>query len=379
MVNDKLDAPLILTVNAGSSSVRLAAYRHTGTSPAHLASLHSQDNASPTEMLTNFLDHERLHAPGVIVHRVVHGGERLVEPCIIDADAEAEIAQLIPLAPLHNPVALHWIQACREILGPDVRQVAVFDTAFFAELPSAARLYPLPRVLSNKHHLRRYGFHGLAHQSMWQRWCALRPDLDRGGRIVTVQLGSGCSMAAIDRGKPQDTSMGFSPLEGLMMATRSGDVDPGLIAYLQQCEQLSASATEALLNRESGLFGVSSEADMQKLLLRDDDDARLALDMYHHRARKYLGAYLAVLGGADGVLLGGGVAENAPSVREAILTKMQWAGLSLDTQANSAAVGVEARISRSDSRVQVWVMPVDEAALLAAVGNSFIGKRESLR
>ncbi len=372
MINDTPDATVILTVNAGSSSVRLATYRRYETSLSCVDSLHSNDAANPSALLTEFLGREKLPAPTVIAHRVVHGGERLVEARVIDSGVEAEITRLSSLAPLHNPLALRWIQACRDIFGSNISQIAVFDTAFFSDLPRVARTYPLPKALSDTHRLRRYGFHGLAHESMWRRWCALRPDLDQGGRIVTVQLGSGCSMAAIDRGKPQDTSMGFSPLEGLMMATRSGDIDPGLITYLQQREQLSSSAVETMLNRKSGLLGISGESDMQKLVQRSDDDAQLALAMYCHRVRKYLGAYLAVLGGADAIVLGGGVAEHAPAVREPILANMEWAGLSLDKKANDAAIGVEACITRPDSRVQAWVAPVDEGALLASAAYSIV-------
>jgi acetate kinase len=373
------DGPAILTVNTGSSSVRLATYRRNPTSFSRIASLHSNDIASPASMLTEILRRGKSPAPHAIAHRVVHGGDRFVEACVIDNSVEAEITRLAPLAPLHNPVALRWIQACRDAFGRDVLQVAVFDTAFFSDLPRFARTYPLPKALNDTHRLRRYGFHGLAHQSMWQRWCALRPDLDQGGRIITLQLGSGCSMTAIDRGKPQDTSMGFSPLEGLMMATRSGDLDPGLITYLQQREQLSTGAIETILNRQSGLLGVSGEADMQRLLLRDDEDARLALAMYCHRVRKYLGAYLAVLGGADAVLLGGGVAENTPVVRESILANMEWTGLALDAQSNRAAIAIEACITHSDSRMQAWVVPVDEGALLAAAADSLMRQQGDLR
>ncbi len=379
MTHDMLDATMILTVNTGSSSVRLAAYKRNATSLSCVASLRSHEVAIPATILAEFVSREKLATPTVVAHRIVHGGERLVEPCAIDNAAEAEISRLIPLAPLHNPVALQWIQACRDAFGRGVSQIAVFDTAFYSALPLAARTYPIPKALSDKYCLRRYGFHGLAHQSMWQRWRALRPDLDHGGRIVTMQLGSGCSMTATKHGKPLDTSMGFSPLEGLMMATRSGDLDPGLIVHLQQQAQLSAAAIEAVLNRESGLLGISGESDMQKLLLRNDPDARLALAMYVHRARKYLGAYLGVLGGADAVLLGGGVAEHAPAVRESILANMEWAGLALDAQANLAAAGVETCISRSDSRVQAWVVPVDEGALLAAAADSLMLRQGDLR
>jgi acetate kinase len=172
-------------------------------------------------------------------------------------------------------------------------------------------------------------------------------------------------MTAIRAGRPLDTSMGFSPTEGLMMATRSGDVDPGLITYLQQHEGLTSAATEKLLNRESGLLGVAGEADMRALLAREDADAKLALEMYCRRARKYLGAYLALLGGADAILFGGGVGENAPAIRERILAGMEWAGIALDAERNAAAAGTEARITGPNSHTQAWVILVDEAAILA--------------
>jgi acetate kinase len=182
--------------------------------------------------------------------------------------------------------------------------------------------------------------------------------------VISFQLGSGCSVAAIDRGAPKDTSMGFSPLEGLVMATRAGDLDPGLIAYLQRREALSPDAIEGILSRECGLLGVAGEADMRRLLDRKDADARLAVELYCYRARKYLGAYLAALGGADAVLFGGGVGENAPVIRARILENMEWAGIVLDDAANSAP-GTESRISAPGAKVDVRVVRVDEARILA--------------
>ena len=182
-------------------------------------------------------------------------GEMLNTSRLLDRKVEAEIDRLTQLAPLHNPVSLQWIRATREVFGGDILQVAVFDTAFFADLPQAAKIYPIPYALSQKYRVRRYGFHGLAHQAMWQKWQSLRPEIAGGGRIVSMQLGSGCSIAAIDNGLPRDTSMGFSPLEGLMMATRSGDVDPGLITFLQRQEDLTAAQLDPMLNEQSGLFG----------------------------------------------------------------------------------------------------------------------------
>ena len=247
-----------------------------------------------------------------------------------------------------------------------VPQVAVFDTAFYARLPAVAATYALPRELAARHGLRRYGFHGLAHQALWSRWRELRPDVADGGRLISFQLGAGCSVTAVERGAARDTSMGFSPLEGLVMATRSGDIDPALVTYLQRVEDLSAEESERLLNERSGLLGISGvSGDMRKLLAADDPHARLAVELYCYRARKYLGAYMAVLGGADAILFGGGVGENAAGVRARILAGFEWAGIRLDAAENSAAAGREGRLSAVDSRMDAWVIPVDEARILA--------------
>lgn len=353
----------VLTVNTGSSSVRLAVFKDDAA-PQRLAVAHNGHDAAAAR-LHAFLHEQNVGPVAVVAHRIVNGGSALVTPCVVDARVEAEVERLAPFAPLHNPVALAWIRAAREVLGPGVTQVAVFDTAFYADLPKAARTYPIPHDLADKHSLRRYGFHGIAHRALWQRWRMLRPDVSEGGRVISAQLGAGCSMTAIERGAPRDTSMGFSPLEGLMMATRGGDVDPGVITWLQRREGFSPEMVERLLYYNCGLQGVAGESDMRRLLVREDAQARLAVEMYCHRARKYLGAYLAVLGGAEAILFGGGVGENAPFVRGKILANMEWAGIALDAQANSAAVATEACISRPQSRTEIWVIPVDEAAILA--------------
>ena len=357
----------VLTVNAGSSSVRLAAF---APEEAELrvrgVERHDLGAGSPGELLAAFVNRHLPARPRLVAHRVVHGGARLTSTRRIDAGVEAEIERIAPLAPLHNPVALAWIRAAREVLGADVPQVAVFDTAFYAQLPAVAATYALPRELSTRHGLRRYGFHGLAHQALWSRWRELRPDVPDGGRVISFQLGAGCSVTAIDRGRPLDTSMGFSPLEGLVMATRSGDVDPGLVTFLQRVEGLSAADMGRLLNESSGLLGVSGlSGDLRLLLAADDPRARLAVQLYCYRARKYLGAYLAVLGGADAILFGGGVGENAAVVRAGILDGLDWAGIRLDAAANTAAVGREGRISAADSGIEAWVIAVDEAHILA--------------
>lgn len=361
---------MLLTVNTGSSSVRLDLFEahEAGIAPA-LASYHESLDGPPETVLREFLRDRDARALRVIAHRVVHGGARFTAPCRIDDAVEQEIERLAPLAPLHNPQALAWIRACRALCGAQVPQVAVFDTAFFTALPETARTYALPHALAAQHAIRRYGFHGLAHQAMWQRWCALEPRRAGRGRVISLQLGAGCSISAIADGVPQDTSMGFSPLEGLMMATRCGDLDPGVLLYLQRECGMTPEALDHLLSQASGLLGVSGiSADMRVLLASSEPRARLAVDLYCYRARKYIGAYLAVLGGADAILFGGGVGEHAPEIRARILQGLAWAGITIDTTRNHAALGVEARIAHAGSPVAVWALPVNEAAILARAG-----------
>lgn len=359
---------LILTVNTGSSSVRLVAFDQTDRGEVQvLASAHYQNNGNdPQTMLREFSQAHGLSKVGLVAHRIVHGGVKFKAPILIDEKVENEIERLASLAPLHNPIALRWIRAAKEIWGNTVPQIGVFDTAFYVDLPEVARTYALPHTLVKKHGLRRFGFHGIAHQAMWRRWCELQPEVAASGRVISFQLGAGCSITAIEQGKPRDTSMGFSPLEGLVMATRSGDVDAGLLTYLQKHERLSPEQTNHLLNNESGLLGVSGiSADMRQLLDSQDERARLAIELYCYRARKYLGAYLGVLGGAEAIIFGGGVGENAPVIRAAILQGMAWAGIALEEENNLVTIGVESCISAPNSQIKVWVIPVDEAAVLA--------------
>jgi acetate kinase len=357
----------VLTVNAGSSSLRLAAFVEQDKSLSLLASGHfSGIPHDPAEILGAFLKDHGIGEVTAVAHRVVHGGSRLTAPCVLDNAVEAEIRRLAPLAPLHNPVALKWVAACRAAFGANAAQVAVFDTAFYATLPEVAAAYALPRALCRKHGIRRYGFHGLAHQAMWRRWRALHPQVRPGGCAISLQLGAGCSITAVRDGCAVDTSMGFSPLEGLVMATRGGDIDPGLLLFLQRAEGLTPERMERLLNEESGLLGLSgASGDMRQLLAAEDDVAQLAVEVYCYRARKYVGAYLAALGGTQAILFGGGVGEHAPPVRAKILAGMHRLGIALDANANRAAIGTEALISRRGSEVEVWVIPVDEARILA--------------
>jgi len=358
---------LLLTINAGSSSLRLSLFEQSGDGLVCMnEAYHDGVTERDLSLLGDFIASVDAVEIKLIVHRVVHGGAMLTTSCLIDDVIEEEIERLTPLAPLHNPLALVWIRLARSLLGEQVPQVAIFDTAFYRSLPDVAGSYALPRELCRRHGIRRYGFHGIAHRAMWQRWRELRPDVKGGGRVISIQLGSGCSITAIDRGTPVDTSMGFSPLEGLVMATRCGDLDPSIITYLQRQEGLDAEEIDLMLNKQSGLLGLSGESgDMRVLLNSDNPDARLAVGLYCYRVRKYIGAYLAVLGGADAIVFGGGVGENSAQVRMKILQDMEWLGVELATDENNNAVGVEASINTENSRIEVWVIPVDEASVMA--------------
>jgi len=367
----------ILTVNSGSSSVRLAAFRSPGEDRLEMfASAHEElATAAQEDFLARFIAQYGLADISVVAHRVVHGGALLVESRCVDEAVEHEIERLEPLAPLHNEQALRWIRSCRARFGSGIPQVAVFDTAFYSNLPDVARSYALPRLMTEKYRLRRYGFHGLAHRAMWRRWTQLRGAQAGRGRIISLQLGSGCSVTAIRDGTALDTSMGFSPLEGLVMATRCGDIDAGLLTYLQRNEGLTPDQTDRMLEKQSGLLGVSGvSGDMRELLADDGAGARRAIELFCYRARKYLGAYLAVLGGTDGIVFGGGIGEHAPRVRERILSGMEWCGVALDRTANGAAGG-ERRISSAQSAVDVWVFAVDEAGELAREALAVMARR----
>jgi acetate kinase len=364
----------ILTVNSGSTSVKLALYDPSSVdAPLHVATQrHSGHDLEPTALL-RAIGAQLQTPPQAVAHRIVHGGTRFVQPTRLDADVIAAIEELSPLAPLHNPVALRWVAAARELWGTQIPQVAVFDTAYFANLPRVAAEYALSARLGVERGVRRYGFHGLAHEAMWHSWCALYPQLPRGGRLITLQLGGGCSMAAIERGRPADTSMGFSPLEGLVMTTRSGDLDAAVVPYLQRQLALTGDEVVKLLNTESGLAGVSgagAEANPAALLADPSAQAQFAVELYCYRIRKYLGAYLAVLGGCDGIVFGGGVGEHVAGVRSRALAGLAWAGVVLDPILNEAARGGDARVSAAAAPIKVHVISVDEELVLARAAAS---------
>ena len=302
-------------------------------------------------------------------HRVVHGGSRFTEATLIKDQVLEAIEAVSELAPLHNEPALRAIYAAREALGPEVPMVAVFDTAFHTTLPKKASEYAIPEDLATKHGIRRYGFHGIAHRYMAERYCDITSKPVERSKLITLQLGNGCSAAAVAGGRSIDTSMGFTPLEGLMMGTRSGDLDPTVPGFLSQGEGVGIDEVEAWLNTRSGLLGVSGRSrDMRDVLEAErqgDSRAELALEMFCYRVRKYIGAYLTVLGGADAVVFGGGIGENAVEVRSRICAGMEWCGLRLDEDRNAKAVGTEGQISVDDAKVHAYVIRVDEAVMIA--------------
>ena len=301
-------------------------------------------------------------------HRVVHGGDLFTAVTRLDDQTLARIESLNDLAPLHNPAAVSGIHAARKVFGPALPMAAVFDTAFHATIAPIAATYAIDDQLAKKHHIRRYGFHGMAHRYSLLRYAELSGQAEGNATIVTLHLGNGCSACAIRAGASADTSMGFTPLEGLVMGTRSGDVDAALVEYLARKENVSAAEVESWLNHRSGLLGLSGLSnDMRELLAAYDANprARLAVEVFCYRARKYLGAYLAALGGAQAVIFSGGIGENAPAVREKICAGMEWCGLRLDQDKNNSAVGAEACISAPDARLQAYVIPSDEEAIIA--------------
>lgn len=358
----------VLTVNVGSSSVKLASFDH-GLRKISESSI-ADERPDPAEALRRFIAGCR-DPFRVVAHRVVHGGDRFSATCRIDAAVERGIAELAELAPLHNPPALAWIRAARKVI-PSATHVAAFDTAFFARLPRLARRYAISEDLAPGAPLHRFGFHGLAHRHLWLQWQRMKRGA-AGGRLISLQLGAGCSIAAIRDAEPVDTSMGFTPLEGLVMATRCGDLDPGLLLYLQRRRRWSARKLEEQLNERSGLLGVSGlSGDVRQLMASETPESRFALDLFCYRARKYVGAYLAVLGGADGIAFGGGIGEHVPQIRAQILSELSWAGITIDARRNLAATHGSQRISAESSSVDLCAIAVEEAQVLAQEAAAFL-------
>ena len=308
-----------------------------------------------------------IHAVG---HRVVHGGERFSESAVITEDVLKGIEACIDLAPLHNPNNVRCIQAARRIFGAKLPQVAVFDTAFHHSIPEHAFLYAVPYHLYRRHHIRRYGFHGTSHRYVAYRYSVIANKTCEQTHVITLHLGNGCSAAAIRKGYPVDTSMGMTPLEGLVMGTRSGDVDPAVVNVIATKEGLTTHEVESLLNTQSGLLGISGLSNDMRVLQQeikehDDRRCRVAIEVFCYRVKKYIGAYLASMGGAEGLVFTGGIGENSADIRARICDGLDWLGLKLDNSKNEKAVGKEQQISTDDSRLHAFVIPTDEELLIA--------------
>ncbi len=309
-----------------------------------------------------------IHAVG---HRVVHGGENFTESALITDEVLRGIEDCIELAPLHNPANIKGIVAAREIFGQGITQAAVFDTAFHQTLPERAYLYALPYQLYRRHKIRRYGFHGTSHRYVAYRYRTINNIPRENVNVITLHLGNGCSIAAIKGGNSIDTSMGLTPLEGLVMGTRSGDLDPAIVEFISAKEGLTVQEVETLLNTQSGLLGISGLTnDMRELLAEanenNDRRARLAIEIFCYRAGKYIGSYLAAMNGADAIIFTGGIGENSAEIRRLICENLSWLGVELDGQINESFIGgYEGVISTEGARLKVFVISTNEELLIA--------------
>jgi acetate kinase len=321
--------------------------------------------ASRIDHITSLAD---IHAVG---HRVVHGGERFRLSTSVDAEVLEGIEDCIDLAPLHNPANLKGIRAAQELLGEGVPQVAVFDTSYHATMPEESYLYAIPYQLYRRHKIRRYGFHGTSHRYVAYRYRMMHGLEPEQVHIITLHLGNGCSACAVKQGRSVSTSMGFTPLEGLVMGTRAGDIDPSLIEYLTIKEGMSISEIDTLLNKQSGLLGLSGmTGDMREILEEEaenqDRRARLAIGVFCRRVKHYIGAYLAELGGCDAIAFAGGIGENSPTIRSRICEGLDALGIAVDPARNEQMVdGRQGEISADGARVKTFVIPTNEELLIA--------------
>ena len=309
---------------------------------------------------------EEINAVG---HRVVHGGEKFNSSVLITDEVIQKIVECIDIAPLHNPPNLAGIHAIDELL-PSVPQVAVFDTAFHQTMPEFAYMYGIPYSLYKKYGIRRYGFHGTSHRYVSKRACEFLGLESYNTKMITAHIGNGASLTAIENGKSVDTSMGFTPIEGLMMGTRSGDVDLGVVTFLMEKEMIGSASVSTLFNKHSGVLGISGISsdmrDIESAVANGNERAKLALDMYEYRIKKYLGSYVAALAGVDVIVFTGGVGENMTEMRENVCSGLGFMGVKIDKAINAKSRGVEVLISTPDSKVKVVVIPTDEEYMIAS-------------
>lgn len=389
---------IVLILNAGSSSIKYQLYDvegkkvmakgmvdKIGMADSYL--LNKRNDGDEVKLEGEIVDHqagieyvlgvlvsekhgsiEKLEDINAVGHRVVHGGESFHSSALINDQVIEKIKACVPLAPLHNPPNLKGIEAVTELL-PGIHQVAVFDTAFHQTMPRSAYMYAIPYSLYKKYGLRRYGFHGTSHQFVSSRACEIIGVDYQTQKIITCHLGNGASITAIKHGKSVDTSMGLTPVEGMIMGTRSGDLDLGVLTYIIDKEELGVKEANTLINKHSGILGISGvSSDMREVERAAEDGnnrARLALDMYDYRIIKYIGSYTAAMSGVDLIVFTGGIGENASRVRESVCKRFGYMGLEFDSEKNKDLRGQEAIISKSDSKIKVLVVPTNEELVIA--------------
>jgi len=387
----------VLVINCGSSSVKAAVLdSETGERYAELrverlgtrecvardgTEQHSIPEYDHGRALAEFLPKLAKVGPLAVGHRVVHGGECFSTPVQIDDLVEDQLEALSPLAPLHNPANLAGIRAARQCL-PDIPHIAVFDTAFHSTLPRRAQYYALPQELSDKHGLRRYGFHGTSHSWVAERAAQFLGDELARLRVITCHLGNGASVCAVEYGRSVETSMGMTPVEGLVMGTRSGDIDPGILIELMRKEGLSVDELDVLLNKNSGLAGLSGVGrdmrDIEERAAQGDDKCRMAIAVSAHRLRKYIGAYAAVMGGVDAIVFTAGIGENSVAMRHRAAGRLSFLGAHLDEEANRNAKvsrsNPVAEISAPHSRVRLLFIATDDAHSISSSTAALLGR-----
>jgi acetate kinase len=366
----------IFALNCGSSSIKSAIV--DSASRRRLFDIHVENadvsgfTAAVAQVLQELRTRSREHGePDAFAHRIVHGGDRFVRPTQIDDEVLAEIEQLNPLAPLHNPPALAAVRQARKEY-PRTPHIAVFDTAFHATLPRHAREYALPQELRERFGIRRYGFHGISHAHVMESAAADCGVTSDKLRIISCHLGNGASAAAIAHGRSVETSMGMTPLEGLVMGTRAGDLDPGVLLHLLHAGAVDAKQLDSVLNKSSGMQGLTGTHDMREIERRatsGDGQCRAAIAIYAHRVRKYIGAYAAIMGGVDAIAFTGGVGENSAEIRRACLEHLEFLGAELDDGRNrnarpDATTG-RCEVSRAGSRTRLLVVRADEEVAMA--------------
>lgn len=358
----------ILVVNPGSSSLKWSWFSSSKILSPEKSG--STDVENFNECLIRLIN--RLPVSMAVI-RFVHGGGKFSSPVKVSHSNIKKLASLDEFAPLHNPGSLFCTELVYETMPSSTDVYAVFDCEFFSQLPQVSQSYALPQSLINKYPIRRFGFHGFAHSAMYSHWLSIQnrhqEKRGKGSRIVTIQLGAGCSMAAILNGNPIDTSMGFTPNEGLIMATRCGDIDPGLITWLQRKEKWGPNETDRILNQDSGWLGLSSNSsNFADLLISEEEQSRLAVNLMCWRVKKSLGAYFAILGGLDAVLVSGGLAENAPGFCQRLLNDLEHLGIQIQPQINNDESRIDRILSTDSSAVVCWIVANRESqAMLDSV------------